>query len=168
MAGARNRSEVNADADSVARATITTAVSDHVRALIFDRRVLPGQRLVAEAIAEELGVSRVPVREALRQLDGSGLVEVRPRRGATVVSFDLSSNADLLALLQVRRELESWAAAEAARRHRDDDIGPIETAPASRARSRCRLLTSRPSVERTTIWCRRWLGRPTTAICSMP
>lgn len=128
MAGARNRSEVNADADSVTRATITTAVSDHVRALIFDHRVLPGQRLVAEAIAEELGVSRVPVREALRQLDGSGLVEVRPRRGATVVSFDLSSNDDLLALLQVRRELESWAAAEAARRHRDDDIGPIDRA----------------------------------------
>ena len=119
---------MSTEPDPVTRATITTAVSEHVRGLIFDRRVVPGQRLVAEAIAEELGVSRVPVREALRQLDGSGLVEVRPRRGATVVSFDLSSNDDLLALLQVRRELEAWAAAEAARRHHDDDIGRIDRA----------------------------------------
>lgn len=90
---------------------------------------------MAEAIADELGISRVPVREALRQLDGSGLVEVRPRRGAAVVSFDLTSNDDLVALLRVRRELESWAAAEAARHRRHEDLDRIDRALGSGAAS---------------------------------
>lgn len=119
----------------MAKVTVTAAVTEHVRSLILDRRVQPGERLVAEAIAEELGVSRVPVREALRQLDGSGLVEVRPRRGATVVSFDLSTNDDLLALLQVRRELEAWAAGEAARAHDDEDLAAIDGALEAGARA---------------------------------
>ena len=44
----------------------------------------PGTRLRQEALAEEFGVSRTPIREALRKLQASGLVELRPNRGALV------------------------------------------------------------------------------------
>ena len=46
-----------------------------------------GARLVAEELAAELSLSRMPVREAIRQLDSEGLVVIRPNRGATVVAL---------------------------------------------------------------------------------
>lgn len=106
--------------------TLTHVVSDHIRDMIFERRLRPGQRLVSDTLAEELGVSRVPVREALRQLDGSGLVQVRERRGAVVVSFDQSTPDELIELLQVRLHLEPWAAAEAAARHRPEHLDVLD------------------------------------------
>lgn len=110
------------------KASLVSLVTDHVRDMIFEQRVHPGQRLVTEAIAEELGVSRVPVREALRQLDGSGLVEIRDRRGAVVVTFDQTSGEELIELLRVRRELEPWAAAEAARHRQSEHLARLDAA----------------------------------------
>lgn len=71
----------------------------------------PGDRLVEDHLAEQLGVSRNPVREAIRALENTGLVEVRPRKGAYVSSFDLD---DVRKLLQLRALLEAYAAELAA------------------------------------------------------
>jgi len=71
----------------------------------------PGDRLVEDHLAEQLGVSRNPVREAIRALENTGLVEVRPRKGAYVSSFDLD---DVRKLLQLRALLETYAAELAA------------------------------------------------------
>lgn len=72
-----------------------------------------GERLLEDRLAEQLGVSRNPVREAIRSLEATGLVEVLPRRGAYVCHPDLD---EVRQLLEVRGVLESYAAQQAATR----------------------------------------------------
>lgn len=71
----------------------------------------PGQRLVERELATELGVSRIPLREALRLLEAEGLVVIVPRQGALVAPF---TAADVRHLLDVRESLEVLAARLAA------------------------------------------------------
>src|SRR6202171_4087120 len=73
----------------------------------------PGDRLAEEALAERFGVSRTPIREALRQLSAVGLVEMRPRRGAVVRSL---LAADIVHMLELMAEIEGFCARLAARR----------------------------------------------------
>jgi DNA-binding GntR family transcriptional regulator len=94
-------------------------VADELRQAILSGRYLPGERLVEDRLSDELGISRVPVREALRQLAGDGLVEVRPNRGAVVAEFSVDAARDLI---EVRATLEGLNARLAARHHRPDTI----------------------------------------------
>ncbi|HSX66458.1 GntR family transcriptional regulator [Nocardioides sp.] len=71
----------------------------------------PGQRLVERELATGLGVSRIPLREALRLLEAEGLVVIVPRQGALVAPF---TAADVRHLLDVRESLEGLAARLAA------------------------------------------------------
>lgn len=89
-------------------------VRDELRARIADGRVEPGQRLYEKAIAEELGVSRIPVREAIRMLESEGMVSVLPRRGGVLVRR--LDRADVEDLFDVREALEVLAARRAAER----------------------------------------------------
>jgi len=73
----------------------------------------PGDRLAEAALAERFGVSRTPIREALRQLSAAGLVEMRPRRGAVVRSLLV---ADIVHMLELMAEIEGFCARLAARR----------------------------------------------------
>lgn len=73
----------------------------------------PGARLDEQSLAGEFGVSRTPVREALAQLATIGLVELRPRQGATVAVLSLKNLVDLF---DVMAELEGMCARLAARR----------------------------------------------------
>ena len=82
----------------------------------------PGERLLEDRLAEELGVSRNPVREALRALENTGLVEVRPRRGAHVATLDPERAVELL---ELRAELEAFAAQLAARRRTPEQLDEI-------------------------------------------
>jgi DNA-binding GntR family transcriptional regulator len=79
----------------------------------------PGVRLSDDALAKELGVSRSPVREALLQLSGEGLVEQRPRQGAFVRVPD---QKELAELFEARLALEGAAAGWAAQRRSDHDL----------------------------------------------
>ena len=63
----------------------------------------PGDRLAEAALAERFGVSRTPIREALRQLSAAGLVEMRPRRGAVVRSLLV---AEIVHMLELMAEIE--------------------------------------------------------------
>lgn len=83
---------------------------------IIGLRRPPGQRLVERELAEELGVSRIPLREALRRLEAEGLVVIVPRQGAMVAPF---TAADVLHLLEVRESLETLAARLAAEHIRE-------------------------------------------------
>lgn len=76
-------------------------------------RYAPGQRLTEAALTSELGVSRGPVREALRRLAAEGFLELHPHRGATVRRVDRGFFAEVFA---VREVLEGLAASLAARR----------------------------------------------------
>lgn len=96
-----------------AHRTLREQVEDEVRTRIVDGAYAQGARLVEDRIAVELGVSRNPVREALRSLVAEGFVEVLPRRGAVVRRLTAADVADLF---DVRSALESLAARLAAER----------------------------------------------------
>lgn len=83
---------------------------------IFSGRLKPGDRLDEQSLAQRFEVSRTPVREALRQLSASGLVEVRPRQGAVVSVITLPR---LVEMFEVMAELEAMCARLAARRMSD-------------------------------------------------
>jgi len=102
-----------------AHRTLRQTVADEIHAMITSGELKPGERLVEDRLAESLGVSRNPVREAIRLLESTGLVEVKPRRGAYVATVDLD---DLRQLLEVRVRLEGYAAELAAERRTPDDV----------------------------------------------
>ncbi len=87
--------------------------ADLIRRAIIDGRVVPGQRLKEEELAQQLGISRTPVREALLVLQTEGLVVASPNRGATVRSYDLPDVEDMY---ELRALLEGNAARRAATR----------------------------------------------------
>lgn len=82
-------------------------VAERLRAMILSGELAPGERLLEDKLAEALGVSRNPVREAIRTLESTGLVEVVPRRGAYVCQPDLD---EVRQLLDLRAVLEGHAA----------------------------------------------------------
>jgi DNA-binding GntR family transcriptional regulator len=90
-----------------------TGVLERLRALILTGEYGPDERLVEEQLAERLGVSRTPVRQALTMLEAEGLVEIAPNRGATVCSF---STEDVGDIYDLRAVLEGHAARRAAGR----------------------------------------------------
>jgi DNA-binding GntR family transcriptional regulator len=113
-----------------------TQAADERRALVdklaaaLQARVLSGElpsgtRLRQEALAEEFGVSRTPVREALRTLHASGIVELRPNRVALVRGL---SPREIRHAYEVRAELEGLAAELAAQRIRHEQLDTLHHA----------------------------------------
>lgn len=98
-------------------------VVDELRQRILNRQMKPGERLIEGRLAEELGVSRNPVREAIRVLASEGLVEVSARRGAAVVEM---SQQEARETIEIRALLEGQNARLAARRHDKAVIKRIE------------------------------------------
>ena len=110
---------MSAVADDIGRlgrshASLSERVADELRRAIFAGRRRAGDRLVEDRLSEELGVSRVPIREALRMLAAEGLVDIQPRRGASVASISRDAGRDLV---EVRATLEGLNARLAARKH---------------------------------------------------
>ena len=115
---------------------ITTTLagrSENLRQAIEERIVTgvyaPGRRLDEQELAASFGVSRTPIREALIQLGSVGLLEVRPRRGATVPEM---SAERLCEMFEVMAGLEAMCGRLAARR-----IQPIELAALQQAHQSC-------------------------------
>mgnify|MGYP001248604917 CR=1 FL=1 len=102
---------------------LTQLVVQALRERIMAGSMPPGERLVEGRLSEELGVSRMPVREALRQLAAEGLVTIEPRRGATVTQF---SPEQMRELVEVRATLEGLNAKLAAKRHDPAQIAELE------------------------------------------
>src|SRR5271155_5581707 len=69
-------------------------IASHVRGLIFEGALRPGMRVPQDAIAQELGVSRIPVREALIMLEREGWVTIEMHRGAFINTLDRQSVVD--------------------------------------------------------------------------
>jgi len=86
---------------------------------IVEGKIAPKERLVESALAKRFGMSRGPLREALRLLEERGLVVSVPNSGAHVASFGIP---ELLELLQVREAMEGMACRLAARNMRDQDV----------------------------------------------
>lgn len=98
-------------------------VFESLREAILEGKLSPGQRLMEVQLAEQLGVSRTPVREAIRKLELEGLVVMLPRKGAYVADISLK---DLVDVLEIRASLEGLSASLAAERISEDDIKELE------------------------------------------
>ncbi|MDB5077403.1 MAG: GntR family transcriptional regulator [Chloroflexi bacterium] len=94
-----------------------------LREAILLRRLRPGQRIVEAEIARQMGISRGPIREAVRQLEQEDLVEYHPRRGVVVRRLTREAAQDTYA---VRAELDGFAARLAADRISDDEIALLD------------------------------------------
>ena len=89
-----------------------------LRRAILTGEFVPGERLMEIHLAQQLGVSRTPVREAIHKLELEGLVTMMPRRGATVAQI---SERGLKDVLEVRRALDTFCAGLACERMTDED-----------------------------------------------
>lgn len=108
--GARSIYERNLMTSTDTRSSTRRAV-DELREMIFRGELGPGSSYLETELAETLGMSRTPVREAALTLEAQGLVEVRPRRGVRVLPV---SPQDMSDIYDVLTELESLAAEKAA------------------------------------------------------
>lgn len=91
--------------------TVYQRVHEHLRAEIIAGRIPPGTRLKIQALATRYGLSHMPVREALQQLQGEGLVVMAPNRGATVRRMDARFVRNLFG---IREALEGYLTRQAA------------------------------------------------------
>lgn len=98
-------------------------VFEHLREAIISGQLRPGERLMELQLAEEMGVSRTPVREAIRKLELEGLAVMVARRGAYV--SDLSIR-DIAETFEIRGALESLAAGLATERITPDELEQLE------------------------------------------
>ena len=97
-------------------------VAGQLRSLILDGELKPGERLVEGHLAKRLGVSRNPIREAMRSLEATGLIEVVPRRGAYVSTIDTCA---VHHIQHIRILVEGYAVQQAAERQDPDSIERI-------------------------------------------
>ena len=102
----------------VAALNASAGLRDALEEDILTGSLKPGTRLDETMLADRFGVSRTPIREALQQLAAAGLIQIQPRRGATVVELPAST---LVEMFDVMAELEAMAVRLASRRHTDED-----------------------------------------------
>ena len=116
-----------ATSSPVDRRPVTTPhyVLSELRRLILTGALSPGQPIRQDALADLLGVSRVPIREALKILEGEGQVEYRPRRGYVVSELSVE---DLSEIYRLRRLLETEAARQAVKLITDEEVVTLEQA----------------------------------------
>lgn len=100
-------------------------VFNTLREAILKGELEPGERLMEIALAQKLGVSRTPIREAIRKLELEGLVVMAPRKGAEVAEITLK---DLRDVLEVRKNLEELAVELACKKATEEDIEEMRRA----------------------------------------
>lgn len=98
-------------------------VHEQLEALIVSRSIPPGSRIVESELAQQMGVSRGPVREALQLLARDGFVDLRPRQGAFV---HVPTNKEVADFFDVRRALETASARLAAERISEEQAAELQ------------------------------------------
>ncbi len=102
----------------------TTKAYDYLRKRILGGDLQPGAFLSAQSISKDIGVSRTPVREALRQLEYDELVTIVPKLGAVVKTLNRDQFQDLLGY---RQALETHTAGKAAELRRPEEVEQLKT-----------------------------------------
>jgi DNA-binding GntR family transcriptional regulator len=105
--------------------TAQQAVLAELRRAILEGDLEPGSQLIQETVAERLGVSRVPVREAMRILQGEGQISYTPHRGYFVTELSLD---ELEEIRRIRELLEEEAVVKAMPNLRDEDVAVMAEA----------------------------------------
>src|SRR5690606_18123486 len=101
------------EVDFQRRELLAERIAGSLRAAIIDGRLQPGTRLTETDLAQRMGVSRVPLREAFRVLEAEGIVTIQPPRGVVISSL---STAEMLELFEVRAMIDAKAAESLAAR----------------------------------------------------
>lgn len=110
-------------AETIPGTPATERVAEHLRQAILGGSILPGERVRQEEVAQRLGSSRLPVREALRMLEAEGLIEHEANKGARVPRLD---RHEVDVIYQMRERLEPLALAESTPLLTQDDLDELE------------------------------------------
>lgn len=103
--------------------SLVDVVTERLETAIFKGDLEPGSRLSEQALANALGVSRGPLREAIRRLEGRRLVQRTPNVGVRVVELSVQDYSEIL---QVQEALQGLASALAAQNMSDDEIAQLK------------------------------------------
>jgi DNA-binding GntR family transcriptional regulator len=110
--------------ETIARSALYQEVAERLRSRIFAHDLAPGAWIDEQALAESFGISRTPMREALKVLAAEGLVTLKPRRGCYVTEV---TERDLDEIFPVLALLEGRCAHEAAQKARGADLKRLES-----------------------------------------
>lgn len=110
--------------------TAQEAVLQEIRQRMLDGRLQPGEAIRPDAVGAELGVSAVPVREALRILEGEGHVQARPHKGYVITELDVD---DLNEIYRIRSLLEEEAVRQAIPKLNAETVAKLRTIVAEMA-----------------------------------
>lgn len=102
--------------------SLSEVVYDQLKQQILAGSIAPGTRMMEVELSEKMGVSRTPIREAIRMLEKEGLVEIRPRHGAYSSQVSIE---EILGILEVRQNMDAMAAGFAAERGTKEDFDRI-------------------------------------------
>ncbi len=111
------------NSELIQRRALYQQVADRLRKRIYDHTLAPGEAIDEKQLCEEFGISRTPLREALKVLNSEGLVELVPNRGCFVGQIEPRELHDLFPVMAV---LEGLCAHEAVRRGSDADFERLE------------------------------------------
>lgn len=117
------RSPVSTEQTLIPRQGLHDAVADRIREQIVEGLLEPGARLNERVLCEQMGVSRTPMREAIKKLAGEGLVRLEPHRGAVVHRL---GREEVAAAFEVMATLEALSGDLAAQRASNDEIRTIQ------------------------------------------
>lgn len=109
--------------EKINRANLSDEVYNALAKRIIKRRLRAGTRLVENEMAEDFGISRIPIREALNRLAQDGLIELTPRKGARVKHLKIQ---DVEEVYDLRRILESFAIEKAATSIKKEELNQIK------------------------------------------
>ena len=98
-------------------------VYDQVKGMILRGEIPPGRRIIENELADSMGISRTPIREAVHKLDAEGLLNPLPKGGYVVRGLTISGVEETF---DIRSTLESFAAFLAAKRFADEELLPLE------------------------------------------
>jgi len=105
------------------RKSLGQHVFENLKSAIVKGDLSPGDRLIENQLAESLGISRTPVREAIHKLEREGFLRKKPGGGYSVLGL---SRDDVIETFGIRSVLESYAARLAAQKHRKQTLKPLE------------------------------------------
>lgn len=97
-------------------------LAEYIKQQILDGQLNPGDRIVETKVAKELGISQTPVREAIRQLSGEGIITIVPNKGPMVRTFDMK---DIFEVYSLRSMLEGLAIRLAVQLATDEEISEL-------------------------------------------
>jgi DNA-binding GntR family transcriptional regulator len=110
------------DTAVIARPSLHVQLVEHLREMIMHRELQPGEKIVEQALCARFGVSRTPLREALKVLAADGLIQISPHRGAAVA---LITQREIDELFPIMGALEALAGELACANATDEEIAAL-------------------------------------------